>query len=124
VTEQSSVEIVRRALTDLEALPDLLADDLVWHFAGDVEGIAREHRGKATVFAEFWGKLFEISDGTFAVEPLAIWPAGSELVVSHLRISMTIDGVSRSGDGVVVYRVVDGLITEAFDVPGSELLEA
>ena len=34
---------------------------------------------------------------------------------------MSIDGVPRSGDGVVVYRVADGLIVEAFDVPSTAL---
>lgn len=39
---EHTVEVVRRALTDLDALPGLLANDLVWHFAADVEGIASD----------------------------------------------------------------------------------
>jgi hypothetical protein len=75
------------------------------------------------VFTDFFGRLFDITHGTFRVEPLAVLPGGSELVVAHLRISMTINGMSRSGDGVVVYRVIDGLIVEAFDIPSRALLD-
>jgi ketosteroid isomerase-like protein len=113
----ANVELVRLALTDLEAMPALLSEDLVWHFAGDVDGIGPEHRGRDAVFSDFWGKLFELTDGTFSVEPIEIWPAGPELVMAHLVVSMTTDGVARSVDTAVIYRIVDGLIVEAFDVP-------
>jgi len=121
MSAKANVDVVRTSLTDLDEMPALLSEDLVWHFAGNVEGIAPEHRGRDAVFADFWGKLFELTNGTFSVEPVDIWAAGPELVVAHLTVSMTIDDEARSGDNVVVYRVVDGKIVEAFDVPSSAL---
>ena len=112
-----NVAVVTRALTDLESLPDLLSEDLVWHFFGSLDGVATDHVGLENVYANFWGKLFEISEGHFAVEPVNVWAAGDELVVAHVRVTMGADGSTT--DAVEVYRLRDGFITEAFDVPAT-----
>jgi len=110
-----NVEVVRRALTDLDALPDLLTEDLVWHFYGGVEGIATDHHGLDNIYANLWGKLFEVTGGTFAVEPVSISAAGDELVMAHVKVTIGVD--VRPIDAVAVYRVSNGRITEAFDIP-------
>ncbi len=114
-----NVEIVRRALTDLDALPDLLSDDLVWHFYGNLEGIDVDHHGRDHVFTDLWSKLFERSDGAFAVAPVSIFPAGDELVMAHVKVTMGLD--VEPLDAVLVYRVRDGRIVEGFDIPAPPL---
>ncbi len=110
-----NVETVRRALTDLSALPDLLSSELVWHFFGEIEGVAVDHVGPEAVFTDLWAKLFEVGDGTFAVVPVDIRSVGDELVVAHVKVTV---GTTVAGlDAVVVYRLRDGLIIEAFDIP-------
>jgi len=117
-----NVELVRIAITEPEAGWDTADEHLVWHFEAKGTELHGEYQGKDNVLANFLMKLFEITGGTFAVEPVDIWPAGDELVAVHYRVSMTIDGAARSGDGVLVYRIIDGLITEVFDIPSSVLL--
>jgi hypothetical protein len=63
----------------------------------------------------------ELTAGSFAVEALDLRAAGAELVVAHLRISMTVDGTTRAGDDVGVNRVIDGKVAEAFDLPRRDI---
>jgi hypothetical protein len=34
---------------------------------------------------------------------------------------MIVDGMTRAGDVVVVYRVIDGKVAEAFDIPSRDI---
>jgi uncharacterized protein len=104
-----------KSTDQLDALPDLLTEDLVWHFYGGVEGIATDHHGLDNIYANLWGKLFEVTGGTFAVEPVSISAAGDELVMAQVRVTIGVD--VRPIDAVAVYRVSSGRITEAFDIP-------
>ncbi len=112
-----NVEVVRRSLTDWDSFPDLLTEDLVWHFYGDVEGIDVDHHGRDNVSANLWAKLFEASGGAFAVAPVSISAAGDELVTAHVKVTIAFD--TPPIDAVVVYRMRDGRIAEAWDVPGT-----
>lgn len=75
----------------------------MWHFFGSIDGIATDHVGRENVEANFWGKLFELSKGHFAVDPVNIWAAGDELVVAHVKVTIGADGDAI--DAVEVYRV-------------------
>ena len=118
-----NIELVRFAITEPEAGWDKASDDLVWHFEAVGSELAGIYSGKDNVFEKFLMKLFEITEGTFTVEPVNIWAAGDELVSVHYKASFVTGGTTKSGDGVLVYRVVDGLITEVFDVPSLPLLQ-
>lgn len=120
MNEDDNVEIVRRGLEN-PADASVFSDDLVWHFTGQLPGLRSEYRGRDAFLSEFLGKTMEITGGTFAIEPLDVRAAGPELVVAHLRITMTVDGLARSGDDVVVYRVIDGKVAEAYDVPSRSI---
>jgi hypothetical protein len=67
-----------RSGTDLEAPSGLdrhpFGDDL-----GRAWQTAAEHTGKDAVFSDVFGKLFEITEGTFSVEPIEIWRRGRSL---------------------------------------------
>src|SRR5262249_35521072 len=111
----ANVALVRRGLTDLSSIPEVMSPDVVWRFFGDLDGIPSEHRGLDDVATEFWAKLFEISDGAFAVSPVALMAVGDQLVSAHLKV--TVDKNSPPLDVAAVYRVEDGYITEVWDVP-------
>lgn len=102
---------------NLTKAADLFAEGFVWHFfnpqlpelQGDYVGLD----GLKT----FFEKLGSATGGTFQVSPLSATPIGEELVVVHARDRMTFAGRSIELDAVVVWRIVDGLIAEAWDIP-------
>jgi uncharacterized protein len=55
---------------DLAALEDLFTEDVVWHVAGRSE-LAGTYEGRTAVF-EFFGKVMELTEGSFRVEPLTL----------------------------------------------------
>ncbi|MEO1400781.1 MAG: nuclear transport factor 2 family protein [Cyanobacteria bacterium J06635_1] len=102
---------------NLAGATDLFTEDFVWHFfnpklpelQGDYSGV--------TGLQTFFEKLAVITNGTFQVEPLSATPVGDELVVVHVRDKMTFGGYPLELDAVVVWRIVGGLIAEAWDIP-------
>ena len=51
---------------DMATVSDLIADDVVWHVGGK-SPLAGDYKGKDAVFG-FFGKLMEITGGTFKLE--------------------------------------------------------
>ena len=51
------------------------------------------------------------------MQPVSINPMGDELLVTHVRDQMHLDGVTLETDAVVVWRIVDSRIAEAWDIP-------
>jgi uncharacterized protein len=51
---------------DMATVSDLLADDVLWHVGGH-SSLAGDYKGKDAVFG-FFGKLMEITGGTFKLE--------------------------------------------------------
>ncbi len=103
--------------TDFTANPDLFAEDVVFRyynpllpeFQGDYVGMD----GLRT----FFGKLAELTTGTFEVNPQSITPVGDELLVVHTINKMTLPGGPMETNVVVVWRIVEGRITEVWDIP-------
>ena len=121
MTEQHpNVELLMRLnLRDLDASASLFSDDFVWHYVnpnlpdleGDYVGIA----GLKEFFSAIGGK----TRGTFAVEPISVSPIGDELIVVHVRNRMEFEGAPVAIDAAVVWRIVEGRITEAWDIPSA-----
>lgn len=116
--EHPNVSLLNRLdPSNLIEAADLFTENFVWHFfnpqlpelQGDYVGL----NGLRT----FFEKLGAATDGTFQVSPLSATPVGDELVVVHARDRMTFEGQSIELDAVVVWRIVDGLIAEAWDIP-------
>ena len=111
-------------IRDLNASAALFSDDFVWHYfnpklpdvAGDYIGVD----GLKRFFASIAGK----TDGTFKVEPISVTPIGGELVVVHARDTMELEENSIAVDVVVVWRIVEGKIAEAWDIPSAFTLTA
>ncbi|EAR01316.1 nuclear transport factor 2 family protein [Maribacter sp. HTCC2170] len=95
----------------------IIAEDAIFHYYNpmlpDMQGDYLGRQG----FVDFFGKLAGKSKGTFKVTPLSITPMGNELVVTHVEDNMILNGQQLKIDAVVVWRIIDGKIKEAWDIP-------
>jgi predicted SnoaL-like aldol condensation-catalyzing enzyme len=89
----------------------------VWHYLNpklpDLQG---DYVGLKGLQA-FFKTLGEKTAGTFKVEPVSVTAVGDELVVAHVRDTLTIQTQSIAIDAVAVWRIVNGRISEAWDIP-------
>ena len=103
VDEHPNVRLFERLdLRDLDSAKEILSEDFVWHYVNprlpDLEG---DHVG-LRAFGSFFERLHGRTQGTFRVTPVSIMPCGDELVVTHTRNRMTLDGQDIEVDAVVV----------------------
>jgi uncharacterized protein len=119
-TQQAKVEIVRRAL---EWDPDVLAEDMVWHFQSPYRDFVAHFEGKSAAMNDWITMRDDATGGTFRQRPVEIWSLGDDLVAVHVEVEMSIGGTPRTGSSVVVYRLADGLVVEGFDIPSRSLFE-
>jgi len=104
---------------NMEASTDLFGDNAVLHyFNPNLPELHGDHVGPDGIRA-FFESLAELSRGTFRIEPVWATPVGNELVVVQSRNTLTMGERTVTVDVVVVWRFVDGLIVEVWDiVPG------
>lgn len=96
---------------------DIFADDVVFHYFNPrIPDLAGDYVGR-TGLEEFFGKVAAMSDGTFKINPISTTAIGDELVVTQTRNMMSNQGEDIDIDVVVVWRIVDGRITEVWDIP-------
>ena len=102
---------------DIASSAKIIAKDAIFHYNNpmlpDMQGDYLGRQG----FMEFFGKIAGQTKGTFKVTPLSITPMGNELVVTHVKDTMTINSRQLEIDAVVVWRILDGKIKEAWDIP-------
>ena len=95
---------------------EVLSEDVVWHFFNpslpDLQG---DYVGRSGL-QDFFEKMGSLTGGSFKVNPVAITPVGDELVVTQVKDTMVLEGQSIEVDAVVVWRIVDGRIVEAWDI--------
>lgn len=122
VAENPTLAVVARAgraITSGFAEPadDAYAESFVFHYFNarlpELSGDYRGYDGLRSLF----GKLHSTSGGTFRVEPVSRTAFGDELVVVHAKISLKHSGTDLEIDSLVVWRVVDGRVAEAWDIP-------
>ncbi|MEM9507055.1 MAG: nuclear transport factor 2 family protein [Cyanobacteria bacterium P01_E01_bin.35] len=116
--EHPNVSILRRLNPrNLTQSADLFSEEFTWHFFNpklpDVHG---DYTGLPGLQG-FFKKLSRITSGTFQVKPIAITAIGDELVVTHVKDRMTLENRAIELDAVVVWRIVNGKIAEAWDIP-------
>lgn len=116
--DHPNVAIIQRFNpADPAAAEEVMSPNIVWHYYNprlpDVHG---DYVGIDGI-RKFFEKIVRQSTGTFKVEPVSITPVGNELVVVQTRNTMTLQDQSIAVDVVVVWRIVDGLITEVWDIP-------
>jgi uncharacterized protein len=100
---------------DMATLNELFADDIVWHSPGR-NPLSGDHRGKEAVFALF-AKLGELTGGNFRLEIHDVL-ANDEHVVVLARSTAERDGKRLDDNGVQVFHVRDGKVTESWLHPG------
>ncbi len=116
--EHDNVSLLKQLdLENMAAGATLFAQDAVWHFFNpllpDVQGDYVGLTGVRT----FFEKIRVLTDDTFQVEPISITTVGDELVITHTKNRMILQGQSIVTDVVVVWRIVDGNIAEVWDIP-------
>lgn len=96
---------------------DIFAEDVVFHFFNpNLPDIQGDYVG-LTAVQEFFGKMAEKTAGTFRVNPVSVTAVGDELVVVQSKNTMILEGRQIEIDVVVVWRIVEGRITEVWDIP-------
>lgn len=104
-------------LQDLDSCRDILAENFIWHYynseLSDLEG---DHFG-IDGLKDFFKKLNAKGSGGFQVNVIDARPVGDELIVTQVCNRLDIDGNTTEFDAIVVWRVVDSKIAEAWDIP-------
>ena len=102
---------------DIAGSAAIIAEDAVFHYYNPkLPELHGDYLGRQG-FMDFFGRIATQTKGTFKVTPLSIIPMGDELVVTHVKDNMTLWGQSLEIDAVVVWRIVEGMIKEAWDIP-------
>jgi len=120
--EHPNLDIVRRAaalLTDSARDSDhaVIGANFVWHcFNPQLPELAGDYRGLEGA-RELFAMLSAVSGGAFSVKPTSLSASGDELVITHAKVALKLGGAKRELDSVVVWRVVAGQVTEAWDIP-------
>jgi predicted SnoaL-like aldol condensation-catalyzing enzyme len=116
--------LMKLDLQNLETCKDLFSSNFTWHYFNlhlpDMEGDYHGVEG----LTSFFSKLRNKSDSTFRVNVVDGRPAGDELVVTQVCNCMNLDGRSIEFDAVVVWRIVDNRLAEAWDIPAVNTIRA
>ena len=108
-------ELIRTGFADRDDHP--LADDFVFHFFNaQLPDLNGDHHGFDGI-AELFARLDELSDSGFRQVHHSLTPCGDELLVAFVTNTVGFDGTDIDVDAVVVWRVFDGQVHEAWDIP-------
>jgi len=96
---------------------ELFAHDFVFHYINprlvELDGDYRGYDG----LRSFFEQLHQGSDAGFHSEPQSLTPYGNELVAAYATNTVGFGGTTLEVDAIVVWRIVDGRLTEAWDIP-------
>lgn len=114
MTTHPNAELTRRgyaafATGDLDTLRDLMSEDAVWHQPGHTS-IAGDYAGQERVFGYF-GKLAEMTGGTFKAEPIDILADDDRAVVLQHTTARR-DGKVLDAKHVLVFEMRNGKFTD------------
>lgn len=99
---------------DLEAVAKAFSPDIVWH-EGGASSVSGTYKGRDAVFG-FFGRLFELSDGTFSVtlHDLAVSDAH---LVALAELKGTRNGKNLTWNEAHVWHFAGGVATEFWNAP-------
>jgi hypothetical protein len=102
---------------DPNTVADVLAEDFVWHYMNpELSELEGDYLGLSGL-TDFFRKLAGRTGGSFKVNPISITPLGDELIITHVKDSMSLNGRPMEIDAVVLWCIIDGQIKEAWDIP-------
>lgn len=124
IEEHPNIGILKRFNpANPDTLAEVLAQDFIWHYYNpELPELEGDYFGLSGL-ADFFNRLAGRSNGSFKVNPISITPMGDELVVTHVKDNMTLNGRQIEVEAVVVWRIVDGKIKEAWDIPAVHTAE-
>jgi len=106
----------------LDEMRDRFADTFVWTYVNPgLPQIEGDYHG-VDGLKDFFSRLGDLTGGTFSVRIQDAYALGDELVVAHANPAMTLEGQTFETDAAVVWRIVDGKITNAWDIPAIHTL--
>ena len=94
---------------DLDGLAQIMAEDVVHTFPGNSQ-VSGEHKGRDAAFA-MYGKLFELSGGTFKADLKSATAKGDATVVAKHRHSATREGKTIDVEETLTFTIEDGQMT-------------
>jgi uncharacterized protein len=97
---------------DLAVLEQLMTEDVRWHVAGRTP-LSGTYEGRSAVF-EFFGKVMELTEGSFRVEPLTLL-ADDRYGCAPVRITAHRGDRHLDVMNVQASRLVDGRVAEFWD---------
>ena len=96
---------------------ELLAEDFVWHYINpELPEMEGDYLGLAGLL-DFFKRIAGRTSGSFKVNPLSIALMGDDIVVTHVKDNMTLNGKQMEIDAIVVWCIIEGKIKEAWDIP-------
>lgn len=115
-------ELLRRGFDafgsgDMATIAGLFADDIAYHFPGR-SPLAGDYKGRDEVLA-FFAKTMELTGGTFRLETHDIL-ANDEHGVALSRATAQRGGKKLTQNGVDVFHIRDGKVTESWIHPGDQ----
>lgn len=116
--ERSNISLLKRFDPENpETLAEVLAEDFVWHYINpklpELEG---DYFGLSGL-RDFFKSLAGRTGGSFKVNPISIIPLGDDLVITHVKDSMLLEGKQIEIEAVVVWCFIEGKVKEAWDIP-------
>ena len=116
--EHPNISILKRFNPENpNTLTELLADSFVWHYINPkLKELEGDYFGLSGL-TEFFQKIASRTRGSFKVKPISIIPMGDELIITHVKDTMVLDGKPMQIDAIVLWCIIDGKIIEAWDIP-------
>ena len=120
--QQANLDLVMRVGTLIHtgfanSDEEVFADDFVFHYVNPrLAELDGDHYGYGG-FRSFFERLHQESDTGFHNEPHSLTPYGDELVVAYATNTLSFGGTALDVDAIVVWRIVNGRISEAWDIP-------
>lgn len=104
-------------LNNFEGADQFLDENFVWHYINPrVRELEGDYQGLNGV-RFFFKNLRNLTDNTFEIEPVSIVPFGEEFVVTHANLRLTLESKQIETEAIIVWRVHNGRIFEAWDIP-------
>ena len=103
---------------EIELVREHFADDFKWHYFNEgLPDLNKTYHG-FDGWMQFFNDLAGLTGGTFNVKIHEVRAIGTELVAVHAMPNMSLDGMDLETDAAVIWRIVDGKVAEAWDIPG------
>jgi ketosteroid isomerase-like protein len=118
IKEHPNISILKKFNpADLNTVAEVLAEDFIWHYINpELSELEGDYLGLSGL-TSFFQKLAGRTRGSFKVKPVSIIPMGDELIITHVKDTMSLDGKPMEIDAVVLWCIIDGQIKEAWDIP-------